>query len=133
MTKKISLIEDLIDLFPTSPLKILLDNKNEQKNICVLSETLDFEYSNELSKEEQNILYSSEIKVYIEVDEKNADFNKIYSILNDFYCSVYKLEGSKYKDKYIFEVLKTGLYGYLGRDKQGNYCFSLNLKVKYYI
>ena len=48
MSKNISIIDDLIDLIPTSPFSISLDNQIEQKNTLILSESLSFEESNEL-------------------------------------------------------------------------------------
>ena len=51
--KKISILEDLIPLFPTSPFKLYLDVKNNEKNVCILSESLIIQYSDELQPTEQ--------------------------------------------------------------------------------
>lgn len=85
MSKNFSLSEDLVDLLPTTPFKVRLDSKNEEKDVCVLEETLDFEHSNELIKDDQITLYSSHIKVYIEASEKNTNFNAIYTYMNNFF------------------------------------------------
>ena len=128
-----SIIEDLIELIPTSPFSISLDNQKEQKNTIVLSESLSFGESDELNKSEEITLYSADIKLYLESDAELTDFNSIHSLLKTFYDNVRDYEGSYYKDKYIFEVKQNGLFGYLGRDKQGLFCFSCNFRVRYYI
>lgn len=133
MSKNISIIEDLIDLIPTSPFSISLDNQKEQKNTLILSESLSFEESDELIKDEQITKYTAEIKLYLEADSEFTDFNSIYILLKSFYDNVRGHECSYYKEKYIFEVKQNGLFGYLGRDKQGLYCFSCNFRIKYYI
>lgn len=133
MSKHISIIDDLIDLIPTSPFSISLDNQIEQKNTLILSESLSFEESNELNKEEEITQYSAEIKLYLESDAELTDFNSIHTLLKTFYDNVREYEGSYYKEKYIFEVKPNGLFGYLGRDKQGLYCFSCNFRIKYYV
>lgn len=133
MDKKISLIEGLIPLIPTSPFSVFLDNENQEKNSITLSERLDFETSEELVPEEQIVLYTSHIKVYIEATEENANFNSIYNLLDAFFFNLKSKETSRYEDWYIFKVEKDGIFGYLGRDKEGSYCFSLNVNVKYYL
>lgn len=133
MEKKISIIEGLIPLFPTSPFSIFLDNEHQQKNSVTLSERLDFEVSDDLNNRDQITLYTSQIKVYIEVTEDNADFNSIYNLLDTFFFNLKNLETSRYEDWYIFKVEKEGIFGYLGRDSEGSYCFSMNLRVKYYL
>lgn len=133
MSKNISVIEDLLDLIPTSPFSISLDNQKEQKNTLVLSESISFQESDELNKSEEIVLYSADIKLYLEADAEFTDFNSIHTLLKTFYDNVREYEGSYYKEKYIFEVKQNGLFGYLGRDKQGLYCFSCNFRVRYYI
>lgn len=133
MSKNISIVEDLIALLPTSPFRIFLDNENQEKNSITLTENLNFQESDDLIRAEQNVLYESTIRVYIAVTEENADFNNIYNILHTFYFNLKDLESSRYKDKYVFEVFKNGIFGYLGRDKDGTYCFSMNLSIKYYV
>ena len=132
MSKNISVIEDLIDLVPTSPFSISLDNQKEQKNTLILSENLSFQESDELNKAEEITLYSAEIKLYLEADAEFTDFNSIHTLLKSFYDTVREYEGSWYKDKYILEVKQNGLFGYLGRDKQGLYCFSCNFISNFY-
>lgn len=133
MNENISIIEDLIDLIPTSPFTVFLDNENQQKNSLTLSERLNFEKSADLLVADQIVLYTSNIKVYIEAAEENANFNTIYNILNTFYFNLSALEGSTYKGHFIFDVVKDGIFGYLGRDSEGSYCFSMNIQVKYYL
>lgn len=133
MSKNISIIEDLIDLIPTSPFSISLDNQIEQKNTLILSESLSFEESAELNKEEEITQYIAEIKLYLESDAELTDFNSIHILLKSFYDNVRAYECKEYKEKYIFEVKPNGLFGYLGRDKQGLYCFSCNFRIKYYV
>lgn len=133
MSKNISIIEDLIGLMPISPFSVSLDNKKEQKDTIILSESLNFEESEELIQDEQIILYTADIKLYLEASEINTNFDEIYSFLQKFYNNVRQLESTRYKEKYIFSVKNNGLFGYLGRDKTGLYCFSLNFRIKYYI
>lgn len=133
MSKNISIIEDLLDLIPTSPFSVSLDNQKEQKNTMVLSESLSFEESDELVKSEQISVFIADIKLYLEATEQYADFNAIHSLLHKFFSNVSALESSRYKEKYIFSVKTTGLFGYLGRDRSGSYCFSLNFRIKYYV
>lgn len=133
MDKKISLIEGLIPLIPTSPFSVFLDNENQQENSITLSERLDFEESDDLVNEDQIVLYTSHIKIYIEATEENANFNSIYNLLDTFFFNLKSKETTRYEDWYIFKVEKDGIFGYLGRNKEGSYCFSMNLRVKYYL
>lgn len=129
--KKISIIEDLIPLFPSSPFQIYLDNRNEQKNICVISENLGFEYSDELKLEYQKKTYTAEIGVYISADEQNANFYFIYSLLEQFFDNVRACMGFNLNGKQIILVTQQKPFGYLGRDKSGNYTFILNFNIEY--
>ena len=127
--KKLSILEDLIPLFPTSPFKIFLDNQNEQKNKCILSETFDLQYSNELRHEDQELTVIADISAFIEADEQNANFDSIYSLLLSFYQNVRGLEGQDLADKRIELVEQVKPFGYMGRDKVGNYTFVLNIQM----
>jgi hypothetical protein len=129
--KKLSILEDLIPLFPTSPFKIFLDNQNEQKNKCILSETFDLQYSNELRHEDQELTVIADISAFIEADEQNANFDSIYSLLLSFYQNVRGLEGQDLADKRIELVEQVKPFGYMGRDKVGNYTFVLNMTIQY--
>lgn len=131
--KKLSILEDLVPLFPTSPFQIYLDNRNEQKNKCVLSETFDFQYSEELRHEDQELTVIADISAFIEADEKNANFDSIYSLLLSFYNNVRGLEGKTVSDKYIELVSQVKPFGFTGRDKVGNYTFVLNMTIQYKI
>lgn len=131
--KKLSILEDLMVLFPTSPFQIYLDNRNEQKNVCILSETFDFQYSDELRHEDQDLTVIAEISAFIEADEKNANFDSIYALLLQFYDNVRCLEGSEVSGKKIELVEQIKPFGYMGRDKSGNYTFVLNMSVQYQI
>jgi hypothetical protein len=129
--KKLSILEDLIPLFPTSPFKIFLDNQNEQKNKCILSETFDLEYSNELRHEDQELTVIADISAFIEADEQNANFDSIYSLLLSFYQNVRGLEGQDLANKRVELVEQVKPFGYMGRDKVGNYTFVLNMTIQY--
>ena len=133
MSKNISILESLIELIPTSPFSISLDNRKEEKNTLVLTESIGFKESEELVKSEKKTLFTTDIKDYIEVTEDKVDFNNILSLLKTFYENVRSYESMELKDYYIFQVNQTGLFGYLGREKNGNFCFTLNFRVKYYI
>ena len=129
--KKLSILEDLIPLFPTSPFKIFLDNQNEQKNKCILSETFDLQYSNELRHEDQEITVIADISAFIEAEEQNANFDSIYSLLLSFYQNVRGLEGQDLANKRVELVEQVKPFGYMGRDKVGNYTFVLNMTIQY--
>jgi hypothetical protein len=129
--KKLSILEDLIPLFPTSPFKIFLDNQNEQKNKCILSETFDLQYSNELRHEDQELTVIADISAFIEADEQNANFDSIYSLLLSFYQNVRGLEGQDLANKRVELVEQVKPFGYMGRDKVGNYTFVLNMTIQY--
>lgn len=131
--KKISILEDLIPLFPTSPFKIYLDNKNEEKNICVISENLGFDYSDELKLDRQKKTYNSDISVYIASDEYNANFDSIYSLLETFFDNIRAYTGKTLNGKKIVWVEQESPFGYTGRDKSGYYTFILNLTINYKI
>lgn len=129
--KKLSILEDLISLFPTSPFKIFLDNQNEQKNKCILSETFDLQYSDELRHEDQELTVIADISAFIEADEQNANFDSIYSLLLSFYQNVRGLEGQNLAGKRVELVKQVKPFGYMGRDKVGNYTFVLNMTIQY--
>lgn len=129
--KKLSILEDLIPLFPTSPFKIFLDNQNEQKNKCILSETFDLQYSNELRHEDQELTVIADISAFIEATEQNANFDSIYSLLLSFYQNVRGLEGQDLANKRVELVEQVKPFGYMGRDKVGNYTFVLNMTIQY--
>lgn len=133
MDKKISLIEDLAPLFPTTTLKIELDNHKTEKDVVVISETLGFQRSNELDKKERETRYTADISVYLVKSYEKVDFNKIYNLLIEFYKRCEGLESQEVGNKSIFKVQRYGAFGYVGKDKKGNYGFILNMKVDYYI
>ena len=131
--KKLSILEDLIPLLPTSPFQVRLDNKNMEKNIVVLSENLGFSYSDELINGEQEKTFSSEIAAYVSSDEKNANFDSIYAFLEGFFENIRAKDGQVLGNKKIVNVGFVSPFGYLGRDKNGDFTFILNLQIDFEI
>lgn len=129
--KKISILEDLLPLFPTSPFKIYLDVKNNKKNVCILSESLTIQYSDELQPTEQEKAYTSSISAYICSDEVNANFDTIYDLLMTFFDTVCGYELKTLGSKYIESVNFESPFGFTGRDQSGNYTFILNFSILY--
>lgn len=129
--KKISILEDLVPLFPASPFKIYLDVKNNEKNVCILSESLTIQYSAELQPTEQEKSYTSSISAYICADGKNTNFDVIYDLLTSFFEVVRGYELNVLGTKYIKSVNFESPFGFTGRDQSGNYTFILNFSILY--
>lgn len=123
--------EDLALMFPLG-YNLKLDNVPAKGNVVVLTEDVRIGYTEELSKEERQLILTSDIQAYIRHKDEEADNRKIISDLISFFNTINEKVGDYIGGYWVWSVDSTGGPNYLGREGE-NALFSMSLRVRYKI